>query len=460
MTQTQLDVQALMDDDNWKEEIAKLIVRKKTHMLLDPSVAFWSTLSMRLESVMSFDVPTFGTDGKKMFYNPLFVQMLIDQHGKNKAEKMIVFVIAHEVMHCAFAHMVRRGDREHQLWNFAADYSINWILKDAGFTLAPGVLIDDKYKNMSAEEIYPYLKQDKQQNPQNYPGDGSGGIGEVYDHPGNGSGDQDEDEDGKGSGSGDDDQDSGQQQSSDQSGQQSGSGKSDKQGKSDGKQGQMSEAEKKQIASEWQVAAATAAKAHAAKAGSLPGGLKRAVDDLLDPKIPWVDVVREWADVVARGDYTWSRPNSRYMPQGCYLPSLYSVEVGDIVLIMDVSGSVSDPQFTQFASEISSILEELDCHVYALYVDTSVRHVDEFDQDDLPLKIETHGGGGTDFKPGFDWLKKKGIEPEGVIYFTDMQCNSFPDYIPDYPVIWVKYGPDSSWCTKPEEVPFGDYIEM
>lgn len=455
--QTQLDVRKLMDDDNWKQDIAKLITRKKTHMLLDPSVAFWSTLSMRLQTRENLGIPTFATDGKSMFYNPLFVQHLINEHGKNKAEKLIVFIIAHEVMHCAFGHMVRRGDRDHQLWNFATDYTINGVLQEAGFTILPGTLIDSKYDGMSAEEVYPYLEQDKQDNPQNYPGDGGCGPGEVLDHPGNGgSGDEDQDEDQDGNGSGDGD---------DQDGDQDGNGGSDS-GKDSAEpdQGQggsyLSDVEKKQIASEWTVAAATAAKAHASKAGTLPGGLKRVIDDLLDPKIPWVDVVREWADVVSRGDYTWARPNHRYMPQGCYLPSLYSVEVGDIALIMDVSGSVSDPQFQQFASEISSILEELDCNVIALYVDTDVRRVDEYDQDSLPLRIETVGGGGTDFVPGFDWLKKKGIEPEGLIYFTDMECNSFPDYIPDYPVIWVKYGRDSSWATKPEDIPFGDYIEM
>jgi len=95
-----------------------------------------------------------------------------------------------------------------------------------------------------------------------------------------------------------------------------------------------------------------------------------------------------------------------------------------------------------------------------MYVDTQVRRVDYFTQEDLPLKIETTGGGGTDFRPGFKKVEELGIDPVGLIYFTDMECNRFPETVPDYPVIWVRYGPDSPWGTKEKDLPFGEFVEM
>jgi predicted metal-dependent peptidase len=63
-------------------------------------------------------------------------------------------VLAHEVMHPALQHHVRRSGRDPKRWNEACDYAINPLLLDAGLSLPDGVLVDHRFRGMSAEQIY------------------------------------------------------------------------------------------------------------------------------------------------------------------------------------------------------------------------------------------------------------------------------------------------------------------
>ena len=47
----------------------------------------------------------------------------------------------------------RRGNRNPARWNMACDYSINPIPLDAGLTLPKDVLIDNRFRGLSAERI-------------------------------------------------------------------------------------------------------------------------------------------------------------------------------------------------------------------------------------------------------------------------------------------------------------------
>jgi len=119
---------------------------------------------------------------------------------------------------------------------------------------------------------------------------------------------------------------------------------------------------------------------------------------------------------------------------------------------VDTSGSISDSEVNSFASEISAILADFDTTTHVVYCDTGVASVEQFQQSDLPLKLHPKGGGGTDFKPPFRWVNKKGIQPSCLIYFTDLLCSSYPPE-PDYPVLWV----DTAGRRTP---PFGEVISL
>ena len=81
---------------------------------------FFAALAMQLETIDATDDPridTMATDGKRLYVHGPFVESL------KKDE--LVFVLAHEVMHNALQHHIRRQARDPSLWNIAADYCIN-----------------------------------------------------------------------------------------------------------------------------------------------------------------------------------------------------------------------------------------------------------------------------------------------------------------------------------------------
>ena len=129
------------------------IQKARTTLLLDHP--FFGTLLFRLGGKALRSVATMATDGVSLFYNPEFVETL------NAAE--LAGVLAHEVMHPALQHHTRRSDRDHARWNMACDYAINPMLLDAGLTLPKDVLIDNRFRGMSAERIYNLIEEDDSQ---------------------------------------------------------------------------------------------------------------------------------------------------------------------------------------------------------------------------------------------------------------------------------------------------------
>lgn len=125
---------------------------------------FWGFLGMRLKMVENKNLPTMGTDGSTLQFNPEFVDSLSDIELEG--------VIAHEIGHCAFRHMYRRKGRNHTVWNMAGDYAINQILIDSKITLPKDCLLDARFKGMGAEQIYSILIKEIREEMRN--GDGKG----------------------------------------------------------------------------------------------------------------------------------------------------------------------------------------------------------------------------------------------------------------------------------------------
>jgi predicted metal-dependent peptidase len=372
------------------------LTKARTALLIDNP--FFGTLTLRLEVEEAQGLATAGTDGKKLYYNPDFINRLPLEHLKA--------VLAHEVLHVALLHHTRREQRDPRKWNIAADYAINPLLAKSGFTLPDGCLLDHQYADMATEEIYRQLPDDNQ-------GQGGQGGGEGQDQdPGGMGGVIDAPRDGK-----------------------------------DGKSGGFGRAEE-------DAKIATQQAAQAAKAcGTIPAGIKRLVDEIINPKLPWQDILRRFVDATAKNDYTWSYPNRRHIADGLYLPSMYSEELGHIVLAVDTSGSIDREALNQFSAELNSILEYANAELTVIYSDSEVTGVEVFTKSDLPLTLHPVGGGGTDFRPAFQYVEDHNLDPKFFIYFTDMDGH-FPDKAPDYPVLWAQYG---GYKIDP---PFGELMVM
>ena len=305
---------------------------------------------------------------------------------------LIKAVVAHEVMHCVLDHTSRLGERTHSRWNQATDYAINQLLEDVGFSFEGTGLLDPAFKGMSADHIYTLL-------PEPPPDGGGNGHGDPLD---------------------------------------------------DMEPGDPDPAAQAEAARDWKVATVQAANA-AKIMGKLPADLERFVDGLLKPQVDWRAVLRRFVTERSKDDYSWARPNKHMMVHGVYMPSLYSESMADIVIGVDTSGSIDQHTLDTFSAECESIIAEvLPANVHVVYCDSAVNKAKTFVRHD-PFKLEACGGGGTAFKPVFDWVEQKGIRPVCTVYLTDLYGDhAFAE--PEYPTLWC--------CTTDQVASFGETIKI
>lgn len=370
-------------------------------------------------------IPTACTNGTEVRINPSWLLGGGDDGAPLRHRDEVVFVMAHEVLHISFKHGIRMGFREPKLWNVAADYAINLILHEGEVGKMPEPdkskgevkLLDERFKGMSAEAIYDILEKENQK--QN--GGKSGGKlkmnGVIIDLSKSDPG---------------------------------GTGSFEKPTNADGSD--LSPAQMQEL--ERDIDAKTSASAAAAKSqGKLPAGLERFIKDAMKPEVDWRERLRMFVSKQFPSDYSWARPNRRFIWQDLYLPHVEKTGVGEILTIMDTSGSISfgpKSEGSQFYAEIKAIFEEvMPSKLHIMYVDAEVAGYDVFDQGEEPV-LKPRGGGGTDFKPPFRKVEREGIQIQCAIYLTD----GYGDFGPpvDYPVLWV--------CTTDVVAPWGETIRI
>jgi len=403
---------------------AQKLTRARVQLIL--MQPFFGTLSLRLKLIPG-DLPTMATDGSRIVYNPAFVDQL------KPAE--LEGTLAHEVMHCALGHQCRRGERDPRIWNEAADLAINPILIGNGFTLPAGALVDPAFANLSAEEIYARLLRQKaeggpgskQGQPQTSPGGGTANNPQAA--PGTPSSDPNS---GTSSQSGSQQETMGEHNAPLAS-RPGGFGEvvdaTDEHGKT------SSPAEHRRQEHEWGIVAEQALRS-AKVCGQGPLGVERPLTESRQSQQDWRAILRDFVAATAPCDYRWTPPNRRYVASGIYLPSVERRGSGQIVIAIDTSGSIGKLELEQFAGEISAISEEAQPEaIHVVYCDAAVQSTQEFAASEM-VRLEPKGGGGTDFRPVFDWVAENDVAPVCLIYLTDLCCDSFPE-TPEYPVLWV-----------------------
>ena len=193
--------------------------------------------------------------------------------------------------------------------------------------------------------------------------------------------------------------------------------------------------------------------------GRMPGAVEEEVRGAHASALDWRTLLRRFMTDAGRRDYSWSVPNRRFIDGGLYLPSIRSEGIGTVAFIIDVSSSLPTPTLAAFWAELREVAAEIRPEsVIVLQVDTVLQDAAEHSADDLPDGIVVKGRGGTDYRPGFAWLERQGIEPGVCLYFTDMECSDHPETEPPFPLIWVDYGdPDSRWR---HPAPWGERIQI
>jgi predicted metal-dependent peptidase len=367
---------------------------------------------------------TTATDAQAFYFNPDFVA--------NLSLAQTQFILAHEAMHCAMGHPHRRNHRIKKRWDVACDHAVNLMLIEEG--LKPplhGILANQDYETLSAEEIYPLIPEDTpEESFDEHLFDDNQDQGSSSDPTG-----QQDEQQGKGQGK------EGQSQPEDKDG----SGN-----QTANKPHELSAAEREELGEQWKNRLAAAAQA-ARQAGKLSQSMLRWVDGQLAPSLPWRALLARFFAINQRDDYSWRRPSRR---EGeAILPRLSS-EGLEVIAAIDTSGSISDDELREFVSELDALKGQVRARVTLLacdykIADNSPWEYEPWDTMELPQDVE--GGGGTDFRPVFDWVEKENRGPNLLVYFTDAE-GDFPKLAPDYPVIWLVKGKGS--------VPWGERVQL
>ena len=353
--------------------------KAKAQIVLDQP--FFASILLRRKLVETDKIPTLAVNqAGTIYYNNEFTEKL--------PVPQLVWGLCHEVLHVVGQHASRRGHRNPKKWNYAGDAWINDTLDDAGIgERIPQTVNMPGSKDDTVENIYNALPE------------------------------QDGNDDGK--------CDFGQP-----GGSNDGLGDDIIEGGDDGNP--MTEDEKREIEGQIKVEIAEAAQA-AKMRGKLSGRLQDMVTSILDVKTPWHEILEKHMVSQVKQGQTWRRANRRY--QDVYLPSTDKLpQMGELVIQVDVSGSISKQELDHYNGHLQRIIEQ--CRpdkTHVLYTDTEVVRHDEFDCGE-EFHLSFFSGGGTDMPAGFKYCAEHGIQPDVFVCLTD----GYTDFgePQDYPIVW------------------------
>ena len=333
------------------------------------------------------------TNGRDEWYDPAFIELL------NDAE--LRFVIIHENFHKMYRNLITWCELykiDPRLANQACDHVINIQIVDDnkdGFATMPVAVPghnDERFRNMSAAQVFNILRKEEE---------GEEGEGE-----GEGEGEEGEGEPGKGkpckgkpgSGSG-------------------GFDEHDWEGAQE-----LTEAEKNELEREID----EAIRQGALTAGKLGTGGAIDINELVKTQVDWREVLREFIKTTCAGsDYsTYNRPNRRYLSTGVYMPSGISEAVGDLVFAVDMSGSTSMGKMRpMFLAEIQEVCNTVNpARIHVMYWDTKVAKHEVYMPEqmaDFRNSTRPAGGGGTTVRCVPEFIKDNNINAQAVVILTD-----------------------------------------
>ena len=349
---------------------------------------FFGYCACRLGLVERDSVKTLETDGQSIFYNPLFV--LTCKDDVHSAKDYATSEILHEVLHNILLHVevdLKNSSYDIQRALAAMDYAVNMMIKEMGYPIHEKWLLNDEFKGMTWKEIYEKLPPMSSCNcvvtPQDKSGKNKG--------------------DGEGSGNGG-----------------------------------------TQEVNEWEKIIVEAAK-FADAMGKVPEFVKELVENITKPRVDWRGVLFRFMSRVKKGQYSFRRPNKRYLGRQMILPSLHTYTAHALVVI-DTSGSTW-AFLNQYWGEVWGILKALGLDVDVIMADAEIKEVIRLRKPDDVAKMQKVGGGGTDFCPVFEYVAKgyttetkagafKTVKkPEVMVFFTDGE-GLYPETPPDYRVLW------------------------
>ena len=369
------------------------LLQAKTHLALKEP--FFSTMLYRFPMIET-DLVQFAavTPRGQILYNAKAIEKLsVDE---------IIFLLCHEVLHIAFSHTLRRGDRDHLIFNIACDAVINETLIELGVGrfIESGVRMKGA-QNRYAEDIYDEIYANVtfinlpfdlifsgDKNGSGIKGDSLGEARKVY-------GDE------------------------------------------------ISDSLGKDLDNEVKMAVAEAITKQKVMGkgkdkGRAMGKLITLLEDyVLTEKLPWHALLGQYMNKFVSQNQSWRRPNKRFSE--VYLPSVdKEARMGTLVVGIDTSGSISDETLACFGRHLFDVIEECKPEeVFVLWCDTHVTKVETHQWEDVPFELKAVGRGGTDMRSINKWVIENVPDADACVIFTD-GLTPYPEKNEEgIPTLWV-----------------------
>ncbi len=359
---------------------------------------FFGTLALFADLRMTDQIPTAATDGKTIWFNPQFIDKL--------EMPALCGLVAHELLHAALRHGSRRRERDALLWNIAADVVVNGMIRaDTGYSLPEGGVEMPKLAHLSVEEVYEQLATGRHRLPKLTLLD----LGTALPDSGMGP----------------------------------------------GSPGVLDEHSQQELERLWNSALQQAdAVTRRIKRGFGSSGLgsMREFDQARQATQNWRDLL--WQFMVST-PFDFGGFDRRFIHRKLYLEETVGESV-EVAICIDTSASIGKDELGQFMAEIQSILDAYPQIKGTLfYADADLYGPHDFGADTVMPEVK--GGGGTSFKPFFQWVERQNAQGNRpvCVYFTD-GYGDFPSSAPESPVLWLVLpgGLESS------RYPFGEVVRM
>ena len=394
--------------------------------------SFLAAMSARVGTeFVEEDIEQIGwTDGKTISVNWKYISE--SEKYQDMSVDNLIFVICHEIGHLLNLTVDRRGGRHHKFWNFATDYSINSDLinncdghgkpKPIGEMYYSDKLItpenpkgqawlyDEKYRNMTCEQIYEKLIEEFKKDhggktPEQVEQEMSDAVDEWL-------------------------------KSHCQGGQLDDHIPQDSMDETDkGRVKAQVEAVQKQMGGQ--------------QAGKTDSFLERAFEFLFqEPPFDWRGFLNNYLKAFLKSDFTWKKPSRRSWGGGYILPGSNTDKHIKLGIAIDTSGSVGDKEVHEFLAHIAKIMHsfksfDIDVWCFSTKVhEETLKNYTKTSQDQIK-NYELASLGGTEIKSNFRWIEDNKKNYDVFICLTDGY-----DYIDDLrfdycPVIWGITGNDN-----------------
>jgi len=384
-----------MKKDFTREIIDITIANGFSNPLHKGEYEFWFHVLAQCKVILTDEVDLAGVNFKSTKYCLYINPDNFDELPLNQR----LGVLKHEMMHILYNHISRKEDRHHLPWNIACDAAINQLIKDSDLPegcITPKSLEEALKKegfntkipkNENAETYYDLLPYD----PNAKDGDGGNDCEDSGDSDGEGSGKSEEPGEFY-EGLWDDNP----------------LDNHEKWDESEGDEDLKKDITKNMIE-----------KAAEKSRGNAPSELGIFLDIWTrKPVVSWKKVLRNIASNKKANKVYTIMKKSRRFPKRPDIKGIKKDRDFDIVVVLDVSGSMSDEEIIAGLIEIREVARLTSSTVKIIQVDTEVHAVDDYDP--KSKSFARKAGGGTEMLPAWKYIKENKIPMDCAILISDM----------------------------------------